>query len=86
MVGFRLQSSRSLLRVEDPLFGQDGGFNMVRPVGVLLPLRIALVVSGESVTLTNFGTLLALIGLDISGDLQAVLVPFQVRRASLATR
>ena len=47
MVGLRLQSSRKRRRVADPLFGQGGGFEEDNPVGVLLPLRHAVMVVGE---------------------------------------
>jgi len=86
MVGLRLQSSRNLLRVEDPLLGHGGGLGKVKPVGVLLPLRFAVMVSGEPSVEADLRSLIGSSGLETSGDLQDTLVPFQVRFASLATR
>lgn len=91
MVGLLLHRMRSLRLVEDPDFGHTGNFEFTGPVGVLLPLRPALIVSGEPALVVSIfsstATSSPLVGgLSSSDALRLGLAPRQERRASRATR
>ncbi len=87
MVGFRLHKTRNLRRVEDPVLGHAGGFEGEQPVGVLLPLRSALTVSGEPPDLAEPGSFPVLPALAPTDDIRETdFAPRQVLLASRATR
>ena len=90
MEAFRFDSSRSLRRVEAPDLGHTGTFGIIGAVGVLLPLRSALIVSGEPAGLILLDTSSAPREVGVPGVsdvwLGMILDLLQVRLASRATR
>ncbi len=84
MVGLLLQRNRSLRLVEEPDLGQQK--SLLEPfgsVGVLLPLRSALMVSGESARAAAWSRLERELSMSVG---LCGFGCFQDRRASLATR
>ena len=73
--------------MEDPDFGHIAAFRAIELVGVVLPLRLALIVSGESARLSTLALSLPIIRfMPCDGLLAEDLTPRHVLFASRATR